>query len=543
VASNSADNLDLAVRRKRLGVTQRELSSVLGAAVSAISDFENGHRPALPHGVGRREYLAALDEVSGGDGSDLVGGLDDGSEQKLWGGRFEGAMDELVEAYNASIDFDRRLYREDIAGSIAHARMLAKQKIISTADRDSIVNGLEAIRDEIDAGTFLFRVDREDIHLNIEGALAERIGEAAGRLHTARSRNDQVATDMRLFVRSACDEAAARMRSMREALIDLAEREHRTVFSGYTHLQRAQPILLSHHLLAYEAMFARDTERFTQARARANVLPLGAGALAGVTYPIDRDAVAADLGFEAVAGNSLDAVSDRDFVVDFHSAAALAMVHLSRMAEEVVLWSSAEFGFAQLDDAFSTGSSIMPQKKNPDVAELARGKSARAIGNLVQVLTLIKGQPLAYNKDMQEDKESLFDSVDTLLVSFAVTSAMLPTLEFDAERGAEMAVSNFALATDVADYLAKRGVPFREAHAAVGRLVALCEREGKTFEDLTVYDYRDAHPEFEEDVLDIDLASALAARSAPGGTAPEAVAVQLTDARGKLRSERVGRAQ
>ncbi|HJM75774.1 MAG TPA: argininosuccinate lyase [Dehalococcoidia bacterium] len=461
----------------------------------------------------------------------------------MWGGRFEGAMDELVEAYNASIDFDRRLYREDIAGSIAHARMLAKQKIISTADRDSIVNGLEAIRDEIDAGTFLFRVDREDIHLNIEGALAERIGEAAGRLHTARSRNDQVATDMRLFVRSACDEAAARMRSMREALIDLAEREHRTVFSGYTHLQRAQPILLSHHLLAYEAMFARDTERFTQARARANVLPLGAGALAGVTYPIDRDAVAADLGFEAVAGNSLDAVSDRDFVVDFHSAAALAMVHLSRMAEEVVLWSSAEFGFAQLDDAFSTGSSIMPQKKNPDVAELARGKSARAIGNLVQVLTLIKGQPLAYNKDMQEDKESLFDSVDTLLVSFAVTSAMLPTLEFDAERGAEMAVSNFALATDVADYLAKRGVPFREAHAAVGRLVALCEREGKTFEDLTVYDYRDAHPEFEEDVLDIDLASALAARSAPGGTAPEAVAVQLTDARGKLRSERVGRAQ
>ena len=546
MATHSADNLDLAVRRKRLGVTQRELSTVLGAAVSAISDFENGHRPSLPHKVGRREYLAALEELTAGDGSDGAAGpgtavdLGGGAEQKLWGGRFEGATDELVEAFNASIDFDRRLYREDIAGSIAHARMLAKQKIITTDDRDAIVKGLEAIRGEIESGTFLFRIDREDIHLNIEGALAERIGEAAGRLHTARSRNDQVATDMRLFVRSACDEAAARLRAMREALLDLAEREHGTVMPGYTHLQRAQPILLSHHLLAYEAMFARDTERFTQARARANVLPLGAGALAGVTYPIDREAVAAELGFESVAGNSLDAVSDRDFVVDFHSAAALAMVHLSRMAEDVILWSTAEFGFARLADAFSTGSSIMPQKKNPDVAELARGKSARAIGNLVQALTMLKGQPLAYNKDMQEDKQSLFDSVDTLLVSFAVMGAMLPTLEFDAERGAEMAVANFALATDVADYLAKRGVPFREAHAAVGRLVAACEREGRTFEDLTLFDFRDAHPEFEEDVLDIDLESALAARSAPGGTAPEAVAVALSDAREKLQAERLG---
>ncbi len=540
MAAYSADNLDLAVRRKRLGVTQRELGAVLGAAVSAISDFENGHRPTLPHKAGRREYLAALDELTGGDGGGEGSAGAGGAEQKLWGGRFEGATDELVEAFNASIDFDRRLYREDIAGSIAHARMLAKQKIISTDDRDSIVKGLEAIRGEIESGTFLFRIDREDIHLNIEGALAERIGETAGRLHTARSRNDQVATDMRLFVRSACDEAAARLRAMREALIELAEREHGTVMPGYTHLQRAQPILLSHHLLAYEAMFARDTERFTQARARANVLPLGAGALAGVTYPIDREAVAAELGFASVAGNSLDAVSDRDFVVDFHSAAALAMVHLSRMAEEVILWSTAEFGFARLADAFSTGSSIMPQKKNPDVAELARGKSARAIGNLVQALTMLKGQPLAYNKDMQEDKQSLFDSVDTLLVSFAVMGAMLPTLEFDAERGAEMAVANFALATDVADYLAKRGVPFREAHAAVGRLVAACEREGRTFEDLTLFDFRDAHPEFEEDVLAINLESALAARSAPGGTAPEAVAAALSDAREKLQAERFG---
>ncbi|MDP6606280.1 MAG: argininosuccinate lyase, partial [Dehalococcoidia bacterium] len=274
------------------------------------------------------------------------------------------------------------------------------------------------------------------------------------------------------------------------------------------------------------------------ARARANVLPLGAGALAGVTYPIDRDFVAAELGFDAVATNSLDAVSDRDFTVDFHAAAALAMVHLSRMAEEIILWASAEFGFARLDDAFSTGSSIMPQKKNPDVAELARGKSARVLGNLVQSLTLLKGQPLAYNKDLQEDKESLFDTVDTLLVSFAVMSAMLPTLGFDAERGAEMAVANFALATDVADYLAKRGVPFREAHAAVGALVAHCERRGQTLTDLTLDEYREAHPAFEADVIEIDLASALAARSAPGGTAPDAVAAQHAAANERLDRER-----
>ena len=539
MTNTPADNLDLTVRRKRLGVTQRQIGAVLGAAVSAISDFENGHRDTLPHARGRREYLSALDEISGKSGAaDVDADANTAAEQKLWGGRFEGATDELVEAYNASIDFDRRLCREDIEGSIAHAKMLAQQEIIGAEDCTAIVEGLLAIRDEIDAGEFRFRIDREDIHLNIEGALAERIGEAAGRLHTARSRNDQVATDMRLFVRAACDEAATRLREMRGALIALADVEASTVMPGYTHLQRAQPILLAHHLLAYEAMFARDTARITQTRARANVLPLGAGALAGVTYPIDRDFVARELGFDSVAGNSLDAVSDRDFVVDFHSAAALAMVHLSRMAEEVILWSTAEFGFAKLDDAFSTGSSIMPQKKNPDVAELARGKSARVLGNLVQALTLIKGQPLAYNKDMQEDKESLFDTVDTLFASFAVMSAMLPTLKFNAERGAEMAVADFALATDVADYLAKRGVPFREAHTAVGALIAQCEREGKIFDDLTLSDYREAHEAFEEDVLAIGLDSALAARAADGGTAPEAVAAQLAAARTRLEAER-----
>ena len=308
--------------------------------------------------------------------------------------------------------------------------------------------------------------------------MIERIGDAGRRLHTARSRNDQVATDTRLFARAACDEILGRLRDLRGVLIDLAERERETVIPGYTHLQRAQPVLLAHHLLAYVAMFERDSERLQQARARINVLPLGAGALAGVTYPIDRDQVAAELGFASVAANSLDAVSDRDFVVDVHSAGALVMVHLSRLSEEIILWASAEFAFARLDDAFATGSSIMPQKKNPDVSELTRGKSARVLGNLVQSLALLKSQPLAYNKDNQEDKESLFDTVDTLLVTLRVNAAMLPTLQFDAERGRAAAVANFALATDIADYLAKRGVPFRDAHSAVGALVARCEAEG-----------------------------------------------------------------
>ena len=465
---------------------------------------------------------------------------DEGGQQgagKLWGGRFSAPTDALVEAYSASIGFDRRLYREDIAGSIAHARMLAKQGIIEDADRDAIVEGLRALEAEIEAGRFEFREDREDIHLNIEAALAERIGEPARRLHTARSRNDQVATDLRMFVRAACDEAAARLRALRGALIDLAEREAETVVPGYTHLQRAQPVLLAHHLLAYEEMFARDAERLRQARRRVNVLPLGSGALAGVGYPIDREFVARELGFEAVSANSLDAVSDRDFVVDVHAAAALAMTHLSRLSEEIVLWASAEFGLVRLDDAFSTGSSIMPQKRNPDVAELARGKSARVIGNLVQALTLLKGQPLAYNRDLQEDKESLFDTVDTLLASLAVVAAMLPSLRFDAERGRAAAVENFALATDLADQLVRNGVPFREAHEVIGALVARCEQEGRTFEDLTPDEFREAHPVFAEEPPALSLEAALAARSATGGTAPVAVARARAAARARLAAE------
>ena len=461
-----------------------------------------------------------------------------GGSDKLWGGRFDAPTDALVEAFTASIDFDKRLYREDIAGSVAHARMLGAQGIIPAADAEAIIAGLDAIRVEIEAGRFDFRADREDIHLNIEAALSERIGAAAGWLHTARSRNDQVATDLRLFARAACDEAGARLRALRGALLDVADREAATVIPGLTHTQHAQPVLLAHHLLAYEAMCARDGERFAQARARTNVLPLGAGALAGVTFPIDREAVARELGFDSVAANSMDAVSDRDFVVDLHAAAATAMVHLSRLAEEIVLWSTSEFGLVRLPDAFATGSSIMPQKRNPDVAELVRGKSARVIGNLVQALTLLKAQPLAYNRDLQEDKQSLFDSVDTLLASLAVMTAMLPALAFAADRGRTAAVEAFALATDLADYLARRGVPFREAHAAVGALVARCEHEGRTLADLTLGDYRAAHPAFEADVLRIDLDTALAARSAPGGTAPEAVARERAAARARLRAER-----
>jgi len=466
--------------------------------------------------------------------------MHDDSDQlpvKLWGGRFTGKTSDLVDAFNASIDFDRRLYREDIAASIAHARMLAHCSIISTDDRNAIISGLETIREEIASGQFDFRVDREDIHLNIEAALTERIGDPGRRLHTGRSRNDQIATDMRLFARAACDQILVELHTIRGALISLAERETGTVIPGYTHLQRAQPILLGHHLLAYEAMFNRDSERISQTRVRINVSPLGSGALAGVAYPIDREMTANELGFDSISTNSLDAVSDRDFVVDLHSAAALAMVHISRLSEEIILWVSDEFHLATLDDAFATGSSIMPQKKNADVAELARGKSARVIGNLMQSLALLKSQPLAYNKDNQEDKESLFDTVDTLVISLRVMSAMLPTLAFDAEAGAVAAVANFALATDYADYLSKHGVPFRDAHEAVGKLVLSCEQKGQRFDELSLEELQEAHQAFQADALEIDLSTSLNSRDIPGGTGPAAVATALKAARVRLDSD------
>ena len=463
--------------------------------------------------------------------------MTENKSDKLWGGRFELDTDALTDQYNASISFDKRLYREDIAGSIAHAKMLAAQNIINHEDRDQIINGLIEIEQEITEGTFVFSLEREDIHMNIEAALTEKIGDAGSRLHTARSRNDQVATDIRLFVRQACDSAIASLRALRSVLLELAEKEAETVMPGYTHLQRAQPILLSHHLQAYEAMFTRDTERFIQTRSRTNQSPLGAGALAGVSYEIDRAASADLLGFDGVIQNSIDAVSDRDFVFDFHSASALSMIHISRLAEELILWASAEFRFLNLDDRFSTGSSIMPQKKNPDLAELARGKSARSIGNMVQIMTLLKGQPLAYNKDMQEDKESLFDSVDTVLDTMNILVAMLPTCSFNREHMRTAAQANFALATDYADYLTKKNVPFREAHSAVGNMVSFCERQNKTLAELTLKELRDIHPEFDEGALEITIEYSLNARSATGGTAPKTVQAARKSAQIRLSEE------
>jgi len=455
--------------------------------------------------------------------------------KKPWSGRFRARTDRLVEAYTASVDVDRRLWREDIAGSIAHARMLGRQGIIPQADADAIVGGLEEVRREIEEDRFPWRQDLEDMHMNIEARLAEKIGAAAGRLHTARSRNDQVATDLRLYTREAIGRVLAGLASAQAALLDLAEANRGVVIPGYTHLQRAQPVLLAHHLLACFEMLDRDVARFRDCRTRADVLPLGSGALAGVPYPIDRQFVAQELGFSRLSENSLDAVSDRDFVVDFLAAAATCMMHLSRLAEEIVLWSSAEFGFIALPDAFATGSSIMPQKKNPDVAELARARTGRAYGNLMSILTVLKGLPLAYNRDLQEDKAAFFETEDILLSTLEMFAAMLPHLQVNADRAHAAAAASYALATDLADYLVRQGLPFREAHEAVGKLVQYAEREGKDFAKLTLAEYQRFSRLFQEDVLKLDLHSALAARDVPGGTAPRRVAAALRRARRRLR--------
>ncbi len=447
-------------------------------------------------------------------------------------------LDRRALAYSASIDYDRRLYRHDIAGSVAHARMLARQGIIPVADAEAIARGLEEVRDEIEAGKFPWRQELEDIHLNIEVRLREKIGEAAGRLHTARSRNDQVATDMRLFVMESCDGAGAAVRRLQGALLDVAEAHDGLALPGYTHLQRAQPLLLAHHLLAYFEMLDRDAARFADCRGRADELPLGSGALAGVPYPIDREFVARELGFSRVSGNSVDAVADRDFVVEFQAAAATAMMHLSRLGEEIVLWSSEEFGFVRLPEEFATGSSIMPQKRNPDIAELARGRTGRVYGNLMAILTTLKGLPLAYNRDLQEDKQPLFDTVDTLLPALDVLAAMLPALTFDRERAAAAARSSYVLATDLADYLVRKGLPFREAHQAVAELVRSTQAAGKPLGELTLDEYRSCSPLFEEDVLSLDVSASIAARDVPGGTAPGRVSRALKEARARLAEEK-----
>ena len=416
--------------------------------------------------------------------------------------------------------------------------MLAKQGIVPGDDAEAITRGLEDIRAEIERDEFPFHQELEDIHLNIEARLKEKIGEAAGRLHTARSRNDQIATDMRLYVMEACDRAAAGVRGLQAALLTLAEANRDVIMPGYTHLQRAQPLLLAHHLLAYFQMLERDGERFGDCRRRADALPLGSGALSGVPYPIDRDFVARELGFSRLTENSVDAVADRDFVVEYQSAVAMTMMHLSRLAEEIVLWASDEFGFIGLPEEFSTGSSIMPQKRNPDVAELARGKTGRVYGNLMAILTTLKGLPLAYNRDLQEDKQPLFDTVDTLMGTMEVMAAMLPALRVDPLLPEAAARGSYILATDVADYLVRKGVAFRDAHQAVAELVRYAQMEGKALPELSLEEYRRFSPAFEEDVLALDLRSAIEARDAPGGTSSRQVEAALKRARKRLEGKR-----
>ena len=436
--------------------------------------------------------------------------------------------------YTVSIHYDRRLYREDIAGSRAHAAMLARQGIITQEDCDAIVAGLGRVQDEIERGEFPWDPALEDLHMNIERRLTDLIGPAAGRLHTGRSRNDQIALDMRLYTRAAIADTVTGLRGVQTALARLAERYAGVIMPGYTHLQRAQPVLFAHHMLAYFEMLERDVGRFRDCAARMDVLPLGSGALAGVPYPTDRDAVAETLGFAAISPNSMDAVADRDFLVEYHAAAAMAMMHLSRLSEEIVIWSSREFDFVRLPDEFTTGSSIMPQKRNPDFAEIARGKTGRVYGGLMSILTVLKGLPLTYNRDLQEDKEGFFDTVDTLLATLSVFAEMLPGMELNVARVESLAGESYMLATDLADYLVERGVPFREAHGVMRRLCQHCEAEGIGLSELPLAQYRKFSPHFAEDVYHITAAASVAARDNPGGTAPGRVAEGLARARAIL---------
>ena len=433
--------------------------------------------------------------------------------------------------YLASIPFDRRLYRQDIEGSIAHARMLAKQGIIAESEAETIIKGLNSIRKEIERGKFQFKTELEDIHMNIEAGLFEKIGDAAGKLHTARSRNDQIALDLRLFVKEEILKTIDKIKALQTSLVELAEANKDVIMPGYTHLQQAQPVLLAHHLLAYFEMFERDKERFHDCLRRTDVLPLGSGALAGVPYPVDREFVARELGFSKVSTNSLDAVSDRDFVIEYAAVAAIVMMHLSRLAEELILWSSSEFGFIEMGEAFTTGSSIMPQKKNPDVAELARGKTGRVYGNLMGIITTMKSLPLAYNRDMQEDKEGLFDTVDTLHSSLEVFAGTIKTIKVNTERISQAMKTDYILATDLADYLGKKGLPFREAHGVVAKLSKYAASKGKNFRELGLKEYCEFSPLFGDDVYKITLESSVAARNVVGGTSPQQVGKALRRAK------------
>jgi argininosuccinate lyase len=449
-------------------------------------------------------------------------------------GRFQKAVDKKVVEYTSSLPFDWRLYKHDIAGSIAHARMLARQGIISKSDSVIIVQGLESIEQELAQDEFRFKTELEDIHMAIEARLIEKTGEAGGKIHTARSRNDQIALDLRLYIREAISQTVDNVRELQRALVNLAEASMDVVMPGYTHLQPAQPILLAHHLLAYFEMLQRDVGRFNDCRKRADVMPLGSGALAGVTYNVDREFLARELGFSQVSQNSLDAVSDRDFVLEYEAAASTCMMHLSRLAEEIILWSSAGFDFIELDEAYATGSSIMPQKKNPDVAELIRGKTGRVYGNLMAFLTTMKALPLAYNRDLQEDKEGLFNTVDTLVASLDICTGLIATLKVNAEGAARAVEHGYILATDLADYLVGKGEAFRSAHEIVGRLISYAVKKGKSLPELSFAEYSSFSPLFGEDVYSITVDSSLAARDIIGGTAPKRVAQAVAAAKKTL---------
>lgn len=453
-------------------------------------------------------------------------------QDKPWGGRFSESTDAFVEAFTASINFDKRLYKHDIQGSRAHATMLGKAGILSKEEVEIIIQGLDTIEAEIAAGNIEWSVSLEDIHMNIESRLTGNIGIAGKKLHTGRSRNDQVATDIRLWLREQIDGICHEIRRLQTALIDLAEREADTILPGFTHLQVAQPITFGHHMLAWFEMLQRDYERMQDCRKRVNVLPLGAAALAGTTYPIDRNYTAELLGFDYPARNSLDAVSDRDFAIEFNSAASLIMMHLSRFSEELIIWTSAQFDFIRLPDRFCTGSSIMPQKKNPDVPELVRGKSGRVYGNLMSLLTLMKGQPLAYNKDNQEDKEPLFDTADTLLGSLRAFADMMPHVQPKPENMRQAAMQGFSTATDLADYLVGKGLPFRDAHEVVGSAVALGVDTGRDLSEMKLEELQQFSDIIEDDVFEVlTLEGSVAARNHLGGTAPEQVRVQVGNAR------------
>ena len=460
-----------------------------------------------------------------------------GKEEKPWKGRFTAATDKLVEEYTESISFDQRLYEVDIQGSKAHASMLAKVGVLTNTERDAIISGLDRILEDIEQGNFSWSRTLEDVHMNIEARLTERIGDVGKKLHTGRSRNDQVATDIRLYLRQGIEGLSSEVLTLLESLLDLAEREYDTIMPGFTHLQVAQPITFGHHMMAWVEMLRRDLGRLSDCRDRMNTMPLGAAALAGTTYPIDRNYTAELLGFDAPAANSLDAVSDRDFAMEFMSAAAIIMVHLSRMSEELIMWSSAQFAFIDISDTYCTGSSIMPQKKNPDVAELTRGKSGRVIGNLMALFMIMKGQPLAYNRDNQEDKEPLFDSLDTATAAVRVFAGMIPQLTVKPDAMYQAASRGFSTATDLADYLVRKDIPFRDAHEIVGKAVQAAEQAGCDLSDMPIEALQQFSREIDSDVYDVlTLEGSVRARDHVGGTAPDQVLAAISKVREQFAS-------